>query len=451
MPIDTVHPEYSCRSSEWLDCRNAFNGQRAVKDAAERYLPKLKGQQDDEYKAYKGRALFYSITSKTISALVGMALGKVPEIKHSPKMDPYFIDNSGVQFNEALTNTIQEVLLMGRYGALVDRPEGGGMPYVTFYLTEDIINWNVRDDGVLDMIVLRERYFERDAEDRYLRCERTRYRELYLNDRGKVEVVLHTPADKEGKTFTAGVPTSITNTGVPLDFIPFFAVNPVGVGICPIKSPVLDIVDINLSHYRTSADLEHGRHFTGLPTPYIIGGQSEGGMAIGSTRAWIIPDPSAKVGYLEFTGQGLQSLEKAMSEKQAQLASLSARLIDNSSRGSEAADTVKLRYLSETASLATVVLAAEAFLSLVYNAIAKMEGLEPVTIQLNKHFLDGKMSAQELTAWVGAYLQGGISKEMLLYNLKRGDALPPPGTDQGEIPDRPAPTAQPGNTPTNQK
>ncbi len=448
MPISTVHPSYSARSEDWCDCRNAFEGSRAIKCAGTKYLPKLKGQTQSEYDAYKSRALFYSITAKTLSALQGMALSKAPELKYPDKLKPYFEDKSGTQFYELLSNTIVEILLMGRFGVLIDRPASGGMPYLTPYPTENIVNWDCDDEGNLVMLVLREIYFDWDPNDRYVLVEKTRYRELWIAD-GKLNIVVHESSANDPKAFTAGAATTITNVGKPIDFIPFFCVNPVGVGMEPGKPPMLDIVDINISHYRTSADLEHGRHFTGLPTPYVIGADVNGKMNIGSVTAWIVPDPNAKVGFLEFTGQGLGSLEKALAEKQSQLASLSARLIDNSTRGSEAAETVKLRYLSETSSLVSIVRAAEAFLNLIYNAIGMMEGLgdNSVNVSLDKDFLATKMSASDLTAWVNAYLSGGVTKEMLVYALKRGDALPPPGSDMGTIPDPPPPApTQPTQT-----
>lgn len=447
MPIDSKHPTYLIYEDDWTDCRQCFEGQRAVKAAGVRHLPKLKGQNDEEYSAYKKRALFYSITSKTISALIGMAMDKPPELKFPEKMKSYFEDRSGTQFFELFANSLTEIILTGRIGVLIDRPAGGGKPFVSLYNTEAIYNWATSEDGQLIMVVLRETYLEADSADPYVQNVKTRYRKLEIVN-GKLVITIHTQSAKDGP-FTESAPTTIQNTGVQMEFIPFFVARPSGIGIEPEKPPMLDIVDINLSHYRTSADLEHGRHFTGLPTPYVTGADSEVKLNIGSTSAWVIPNHNSKVGFLEFTGQGLQSLEKAMVEKQSQLASLSARLIDNSSRGSEAAETVKLRYMSETASLRTIVRSVEALLNLVYNTIAVMEGEadNSVIVSLHKDFLDGRMSAAELKAWTEAYLKGAVSKEMLIHALKRGDALPPPGVDPGKIPDPPKPEPSNPNTP----
>jgi hypothetical protein len=65
------------------------------------------------------------------------------------------------------------------------------------------------------------------------------------------------------------------------------------------------------------ADLEHGAHFTGLPTPIITGhnlGEDET-FSIGSTTAWVLPNEYTDVKYLEFTGQGLGALESRLVSK----------------------------------------------------------------------------------------------------------------------------------------
>ena len=454
MAVNSTHPRYRHYLPLWQSARDCLEGGYAVKNAGVKYLPRLKGQSDEEYAAYKGRALFYSITSKTLSALTGMALDDSPEVKYPAQMASYFEDMSGLQFIEVLHEAVAELLLMGRFGVLVDRPVGGGKPYLTTYTTEDIINWHKSDDGKLQMVVLREYYMHRDDHDRYIFEERVRYRKLEIVE-GQLEIEVFESRDTSMQEFTAiGPPTTITNTGLVMDSIPFFCVTPLGMDIEPVKPPMMDIVDINLSHYRTSADLEHGRHFTGLPTPYIIGGDSDKKMYIGSTAAWVIPEVNASVGYLEFTGQGLTSLENALKEKQAQLASLSARLIDNSSKGSEAAETVRLRYLSETSSLKTIVVSVQALANTVFNAVAAMEGLGTVSITLNTNFLDSKLSAAEINAWTDAYLKGTITKEIYIHNLKRGRALPPPGQPMGDLPDPPPivnPEAKPPQNNPNQE
>ena len=172
-----------------------------------------------------------------------------------------------------------------------------------------------------------------------------------------------------------------------------------------------------------------------MPTPVVIGADSDKDLYIGSTKFLVIPDKGGDAKYLEFTGQGLQSLEKAMSEKQGLLASLSARLLDNSSRGSEAADAVKLRYMSETASLTTVVNAISIVLNTSYKLIAEIIGENPddFSLTLDTDFMESQLSAPEMSSLFDGFFKGAVSKETLVYNLRKGRRLDPLRSDSQEI------------------
>ena len=428
MPVSSLHPQFAYWKEAIFDCRAAFEGGRVIKQHGQRYLPQLKDQPMDEYNAYKNRALFFAITSKTVSALVGMVMARSPIVKHSEAMAPYFTERQGAQFLEICSTTIQEVQLMGGYGLLIDAPpEGTDLPQIARYPRESVINWQVDDDGRPTLVILKEVVVRSKQGDQYEQEEVVQYRRLWL--RGGVYQV--DVLNEKGEQLEPTVVPTVRRQ--PMDHIPFYMLNPLGVSMEMMKPPMLDIVDLNISHYRTSADLEHGRHFTGLPTPVVSGIEAGSQLYIGSSKAWVLPDPQAKAIYLEFTGQGLLSLEKALQEKQGQMASLSARMIDNSKRGSEAADTVRLRFMSETAGLITTTRSVEDGLNQVYAEIAEIMGEPAPSIQMNKEFMDARLSAADLTALVKAYLEGGISKDTLVYNLRKGDIISPKQEDQAEM------------------
>jgi hypothetical protein len=195
-----------------------------------------------------------------------------------------------------------------------------------------------------------------------------------------------------------------------------------------------DLATINISHYLTSADLEWGRHIVGLPTPVVSGVDSSTSLKIGGTAAWILPDAQAKAYYLEFQGQGLQSLEKALAEKIGLMATASARLVDTTTRGSEAAETVRLRYMSEAASLIHIITSVENGLNMMYNMIADLhKATQNVLIEFSREILGMNLNFQDLKVLFDAYLKGQISKESLYYNMKRLEAIDPKRTDEQEL------------------
>ena len=48
-------------------------------------------------------------------------------------------------------------------------------------------------------------------------------------------------------------------------------------------------------------------------------------------------------------------------------------------------------------------------------------GDDNITLELNREFLDMRLTAQELTALVSAWQSGAISQDTLFYNFKNGE------------------------------
>lgn len=416
------HPIYNQLYNSRMKCFDIVCGQDKIKEKGEKYLKRLAGQSNADYKNYLDRALFFSIGAKSLQALVGMASLKMPKIEADDELSAkYFNFDEDITFLESYVNMLTEVLKQNQAAIMIDWPQSGGDPYIEVYSAFSPINWSYDEDGNLEMVVLCESYEKRIG--RYGKEINLRYRELYLEN-GQYHQMLHI----DGKT-----PQKITPkiNGKPLDYIPFIPFHSKGIGFTSEPPLLLDIANINISHYMSSADLEHGRHFTGLPTPIIFGASSTTDLYIGSNQFIVLPDKQSNAKYLEFTGQGLQSLEKALAEKQAMLASLSARLLDNSSKGSESTDAVKLRYLSETASLTSIVKTINVVLNKVYNCIAESMNKDKnsVTISLDTDFLGSKMSSTEMTALFDGYLSGAIDVGTLIHNLRAGQRLDPNASD----------------------
>lgn len=450
-----AHPQYFHYLPDYQKIRDCFNGERAIKAQNVNYLPKLKAQSEEDYLNYLLRALFFPVTGKTVTTMVGLATVKPPKIVSDDSMASYFQDSeSGKQFTEFYVTTFQEVVLMGRYGVLIDAPaQSAGQPILCPYIAENIVNWDVDDYGVVTMLLLRESVHEREP-GQFKTENIIRYRHCYLDAAGiyTVEVL-----DEDLKVTTPPVQPSFS--GQTINFIPWVTFGSSGSHMGVDKPPMLDIATINISHYLTSADLEWGRHIVGLPTPVISGVDAGTKLSIGGTAAWVLPVVEAKAYYLEFQGLGLKSLEVAMTDKISLMSSMSARLVDNSTRGSEAAETVRLRYMSESASLIHIIGSIETGCMLMYNMLAKLLRAGPVTIQFSKEILGVGVTFRDLKILFEAYLTGSISKETLVYNLRRLDAIDPNRTDEEEMSaikepptQAPAPTnaPQPAATPAAQ-
>lgn len=424
LDVRVKHPDYKAAHPSIMAARDCFLGERAVKHRATLYLPALSGQKGEEYNAYKTRATFYSIVGRTVGALTGLAVqGDVAITGNKEIVDQMKDAPHGLQLFECTNQTVAELLLQGKFGILLDSPERATTVGIYGYVSDSIINWEFDAVGRYTMVVLQESRIVQDNNNPYLKTKEDQYRVLELVN-GVYTVTLY---DKDSKLIRTIVPTYM---GKVLDYLPFFTALPDGVRGGMPKSPMEDMVSVNLSHYRTSADLEHGRHFVGLPTPVVTGADVAGKLRIGGTAAWVLPDKDAKAYYLEFEGQGLQSLEKALQEKEAQLSSLSSSIISRSIRGSESPDAIRMRMSSETASLFTIVKTTETLLVLVYNTKAKMEGQpQDIKLQFPTQFVSGQLTADEVSKYSKIYLEGGLTVDDYVTILRRGGALSAARTD----------------------
>ena len=424
-----AHPAYMDMIHDYVMIRDCFKGARAIKEAGELYLPRLTGQTQSDYDNYKSRALFFPITGKTATTMVGLATTKPPKTTYPDGMEIYFQDTErDYQFTEFYVNTFTEVTLMGRFGVLIDAPIGNADPKPVPYIAENIVRWETDEHNKILSLLLREHYTV-PGKERFELDTKCRYRHCYLDATGTYTVEV---LDEDLEIMAP--PIQPTFSGRTIDFIPFTPFGSSGVHMSVDKPPMTDISTINISHYMTSADLEWGRHIVGLPTPVVSGVDAGTKLSIGGTAAWVLPPADAKAYYMEFLGQGLQSLEKAMVEKVGLMASVSARLIDNSTRGSEAAETVRLRYMSESAGLIHIINAIESGLMMMYNMLARLRNANgSVTVQFSREIIGLGIGFKDLKVLFDAYFQGGLSKEALLYNLRRLEAVDPNRTDAEEL------------------
>jgi hypothetical protein len=142
--------------------------------------------------------------------------------------------------------------------------------------------------------------------------------------------------------------------GRPLPFLPFVFHGPRDSQPGVDKLPLGDIITVNLDHYRLDADYKHGIHFTALPTAWVSGFDKTANLRIGSSTAWVTETTGATAGYLEFTGHGLITFERAMDRDERLLAVLGSRLLEGQKKVGETAQAIELRQSGENSILGNI-------------------------------------------------------------------------------------------------
>jgi hypothetical protein len=474
--VRTKHKDYCKFENQWSRCRAVMAGQDAVHAATVSFLPKLKEQTDADYDAYKKRAVFYNASWRTVAGLVGMMFRKPPKQELPAKILPYLanINMQGSPFDQFSQDVSTDVLEVGRIGLLVDHPaqpikpdntpvtvadaEAIGLrPTIQSYEAETIINWkyrNVNNATVLCLVVLTEQVALADN-DEFSDKRETQYRVLDLQANNTYRQRMFR-IDKNDKDEQVGADIIPLMNGKPLDFIPFVFIGPDGTNACPEEPPLIDLVDLNLSHYRVTADYEHGVHFSALPTFWISGYQAitdKNGVAekiyLGSQSAIILPQPEARVGFAEVQNK-FESHRNNLDAKKQEMATLGARMLaDSSEKQVETFGATAIKHVAENSILAAIAISVSRGLAQALTWFSEWAGADSkIVYDINRDFMPVQMDAQTLTAIVAA-LQGGVFSQSEVFDLlKRGDMIEADKTieqHQGEI-DTAPPPAPPSNT-----
>lgn len=449
-----MHPKYVAMITQWQRCRDFFDGADALRrhdiacrgDADTAYVPKLSSKQSDkEYTAYIRRALYYNAPARTKDGLRGLVFSKEPVISLPPGAEILIdnIDLKGTSFIEFQEEVIDELLEVSRCGVLVDYPRAGeftskldeelsgSRPFMTLYKTENIINWRPIQLGntwVTGLVVVKEAYEKEDGTEAIL------YRELFLEplDENSEKLVYK---NRVWKTLESEPETVIPyKNGEPLTSIPFYFYDPQGGKLDPIKPVLLDLIEVARSHYQTSADLEHASFSCSLPTPYFLGFTQEEtqGIALGGLNGIVSNNPDAKVGYLEYTGQGIDPLEKRLSAKADMMAKLGSRMLAEDKKDAEAAETLRIRSSGESATLSDIANAASRIMTQMLQFAVEWMGLpsKDVKVELNTEYTPSSASPQEITALLSAVQANKLPVTDFVRRLRKIGLIESDRTDE---------------------
>lgn len=438
MSVKTLHPDYIAKSSEWKKCRDVSEGESAIHSAREQYLPRLAEETDESYNLRLGMTPFFNATWRTIAGLRGMLFRKPPTVEISSGIldDLDNIDLAGTSMSDLAQEVVEEALTVGRVGLMVDYPQvfdadlltqadiraRGLRTTVVLYKTESIINWKTSTIGGgkrLTMVVLQEQATV-EGKTEFHHASETRYRVLDLVN-GAYRQRLFKINDKDEDVLLSESYPLMNN--MTMGFIPFVFIGVDKLGPEVDSPPLVDLINTNLKHYGQATSYERGCFFSGLPTMFISGHESDSPIYIGGNVANSLINPAAKAYYVEVTGN-FSALRTNLEDKKREMAVLGARMLEEQKLGVEAAEAIARRHNGEESFLSAIAQTVSKGLTLAIDWYAMWQGVESDNVyEINRDFVPTKMDSQTLTAMVGAWQLGAFSKETLFQNLKHGEII----------------------------
>lgn len=423
MSVESKHSSYEKYHFQWSRTQDVLEGNDGVKNSPnhKKYLPPLSGQNRIDYEAYEAGAYLHNITARTVNSMVGLAFMKEPVVEARGSIEELIknITNTGVSLVAFSRRALRETFVFGRFGVLVDYPPVDGprtiadlerdgiRPYMVGYRAEQIINWFeevTNGRSVLTEVHLRETGRAR-GESGFQEMEHLIH--LRLTE-GIYEFIRYSRKKGQFDWEEDERRVPLVNSQ-PMNFIPFYFIGAHNNTPSVDRSPIIDLVDLNLSHYRSTADLEHGAHLTGLPTPVVSGvDDEEFELKLGSSEGIVLP-MGGDAKFMEFTGSGLAALENRISKKEEQMAALGARLLNPDSNINETATAARIHRSGEVSVLGQVANNVSMALNQALALIGDWRGGGEAKIDINTEYIPKDVNPQILAALMGSVQTGDFT------------------------------------------
>lgn len=449
MAVDTMLSALADILPDYEKIRDCVSGQRAIKKKRSRYLPYPDESEPDvtykeaRYTTYLERAVFYGVTGRTLRGLVGLVFDRDPATEVPELLAPIQADasGSGTSLDQQASATLSGVVSLGRQGLLTDYPRTNGpttraqaeagniRPTILRYEPDQIINWRTRTVGakiLLSLVVIKEQYTIED--DGFAEQFGTQYRVLRLDAAGNYVVQIHRDTDAVGfSMFEEFMP--LDGGGKPFREIPFTFVGAEDNDPDIDRPPLLDLAELNVAHYRNSADYEESCFVVGQPTPVFAGLTTQWvkdvfkdqAVRFGSRAAISLPQGgSAELLQAEPNGQAFE----AMGHKEKQMVAIGAKLIENTGTQQTATEAT-IDSVMDNSVLGTcarnVSMAYRKCLNWAwqYATGEVVDDPEVIDYELSTDFEARGLTAADRTEIINEWQKGAITWEEMRWNLKR--------------------------------
>ena len=445
MSVADKHPEFEKYKGTWEKTRHAVKGSIAIKREKHEYLPVPDNNSSDEkrgtetvrYKQYLRRAVYTNFTGRTKNALIGAAFRKSPVIQLPTGVD-YLLEDAtgdGLSLEQLCKDELSNLMETGRVGFLVDYPAADEnlsvaqisalqlRASVVPYLAENISNWkssNINGRKVMTLIVLEENYF--DGDDEFSHENSTQQRVLRLDEEGYSQQLY-----RDDEPFTEQFYPKKAD-GSKWEEIPFIFAGSKNNDSTIDDAPLADIAEINIAHYRNSADYEESCFLTGQPSLFITHSlnpeqfreYNPDGIKLGSRAGHVLGESGAAT-LVQAAANSLVS--EAMGKKEQAMIMIGARIITDRG-GNETAEGARIRFASENSVLGDVVSNLTEALKMCIKWISEFMGSsDEYEFYLNTEFYDKAIDPQLVMSMIQLLDRDIIGEVDIFERLQAGGLI----------------------------
>jgi len=356
----TKHPDYTKNEKAWVRIRDCVLGEDAIKAKTEVYLPRPKGMSGiyaDAYDAYLERAHFSLVTSYALSGALGVVISKLPEFNVPSELEYILKDatKDGRPIQQLFLDIIIEIFQTGRVPLLVDVAEDKNEFRFVQYKAEDFINWKtsiLKSEKSLTLGVLKEQI--PDSDDIFSHSVQDIYRVLSLDENGNY--VSRVFGDKEEYVDMRTAPLFL---GDPCEEIPLIVAGSISNSFDIQPIPLIAVANCAIQIYRKEADLANSEFLSCNPTLVITGASNDDDIptVVGSSVLFVVPNEASRVFYTTTDTAALTHVKEHIDSLYEEAIRHGVAILD-SRKGVEAAEALRIRQATQSASVYSIYLAA---------------------------------------------------------------------------------------------
>ena len=412
--------------TNWGVMAAVTNGTEYLRDQSETYLPQEPREDDEAYQTRIDRSVLSPYTSRLIETAAGAILRKPIHIEG----DQYWldlaqnIDGIGSNINEYARRALVSSLTYGHSAILVDYPAAmgarnlaeeraqGRRPYFIHVDAAQIWGWrqaSTMPGAPLTQVRIHE------------------YTTRPLNDFGEEQIeqmrVIY-PGKYDLYTLGQDVVEFSETGGYSLDEIPLVPIYSNRRGMLQSLPPLLDIANLNITHYQRQADLIHALHIAAMPTLVLEGWDDTTGSTTMGVNYAIAMQPGNKAYYVQADATSFDAQAAELQSLEMQMSSLGFTKLFGQKFVAESAEAKRIDQAQGNSVLSIISQELESALNQAFAFAAQYVGLEPPEITIDRDFDYYRLIGQDVSVLTQLNQAGKISDQMLLEVLRRGEILP---------------------------
>jgi hypothetical protein len=409
---------------DWAVMAAVTRGTNYLRDLSETYLPQEPREDEDAYQTRVDRSVLSPYTSRLIETAAGAILRKPIHIEG----DSYWlelaqnIDGLGSNINEYARRALVSSLTYGHSAILVDYPAAaavlnlaeeralGRRPYFVHVDAPQIWGW--RKEPVTNRL-LQVRIHDYDVRP--------------LNDFGEEQVeemrVIY-PGRYDLYTLGQDVVEFTSSGGYSLTEIPLVPIYSNRRGLLISQPPLLDIANLNITHYQRQADLIHALHIAAMPTLVLENWDDTTGSATMGVNYAIAMQPGNKAYYVQADATSFDAQMAELESLASQMSTLGVTKLFGQKFVAESAEAKRIDQAQSNSVLSIISQELESALNQAFAFAAQYVGMEPPEITIDRDFDYYRLIGQDVAVLSQLNASGKISDAMLLEILRRGEVLP---------------------------